>query len=55
MAAKIAYVIQGKHSPLNEKHQVTYFDKIVIVNAKYTMLTGKKTTQKFYRHHNCNN
>lgn len=52
MACRIAHIIQGKNSP----HYKSYItnknpDICVVVNAKYTWLTGKKLEQKVYRHH----
>lgn len=51
MCAKAAFIIQGKSSPHYRPNKIVGNDKIVIVNARYTYLTGKKITQKLYRHH----
>jgi large subunit ribosomal protein L13 len=51
MCEKIAYIIQGKASPHYKPNKVEYTDKCIIVNAKYTYLTGKKLEQKLYYHH----
>ena len=55
MAAHIAFVIQGKSHPLYKPHQVDFRDKVVIVNGKYVLLTGKKIDTKVYRHHTSKN
>lgn len=51
MCAQIAHVIQGKNSPNYKPNKIEFTDKCIIVNAKYTFLTGKKLEQKLYRHH----
>ena len=51
MCAKIAFIIQGKSSPHYRPNKVEYKDKIIVINGKYTFLTGKKLTNKLYRHH----
>jgi large subunit ribosomal protein L13 len=51
MCAMIGHVLQGKNSPHYKPYQVDYNDVVVIVNAKFTWLTGKKLEQKLYRHH----
>jgi large subunit ribosomal protein L13 len=51
MASKIAHIIQGKSSPFYKPNVVEYKDKCIVLNARYTYLTGKKLTQKLYRHH----
>lgn len=51
MCSKIAFIIQGKHSPHYKPNKMDYKDKCIIVNARYTYLTGKKLEQKLYRHH----
>lgn len=51
MCAKIAFIIQGKSSPHYRSNKVEYKDKCIILNAKHTWLTGKKTDQKLYRWH----
>ena len=42
------YYLQGKNSPLYEPNKYECFDKIVIVNAKNIMLSGKKLKYKMY-------
>jgi large subunit ribosomal protein L13 len=51
MCAEIAHVIQGKNSPHYRPNKIEFYDKCIIVNAKYAFLTGKKLEQKLYRHH----
>ena len=52
MSSKIAHIIQGKNSPHYMPNMISKNPDIcVIVNAKYTWLTGKKLEQKLYRHH----
>ena len=51
MCAKIAFIIQGKSSPHYRANKVEYKDKIIVINGKYTFLTGKKYRYKLYRHH----
>ncbi len=51
MCARAAFILQGKNTPFYQPNKVTNTDKIIIVNAKYTWLTGKKNVQKLYRNH----
>jgi large subunit ribosomal protein L13 len=51
MCTKIAFVIQGKNSPLYRPNKVEHKDRCIVVNARNAFLTGKKYEQKFYRHH----
>jgi len=51
MCTKIAHILQGKSSPFYRPNRVDHSEKCIVVNAKYTFLTGKKLTQKLYRHH----
>jgi large subunit ribosomal protein L13 len=51
MCAKIAFIIQGKTSPHYRANKVEYKDQCIVINSKYTYLTGKKFEQKLYRHH----
>jgi large subunit ribosomal protein L13 len=51
MCAKAAFILQGKSSPHYRPNKVIETDKVIIVNARYTFLTGKKLDQKLYRHH----
>jgi large subunit ribosomal protein L13 len=51
MCAKIAFILQGKSSPHYRANKVDQKDKCIVINARYTYLTGKKNDQKLYRHH----
>ena len=51
MSTRAAFILQGKHTPLFRNNKVENKDKIVIVNARYTKLTGKKLLQKKYYKH----
>jgi len=45
-----AHILRGKHKPTFAPH-ADCGDHVIIVNAEKAVLTGKKLTQKFYRHH----
>ena len=49
-AAKIASVLRGKNKAIFTPHADTG-DFVVVVNAEKVRLTGKKWTDKIYRHH----
>ena len=50
MATQIANILRGKNKPIFTPH-VDCGDFVVVVNAKYVKLTGKKWEQKkYYRH-----
>ena len=49
-AAKIASVLRGKCKPTFTTH-ADAGDFVVVVNAEKVRLTGKKWTDKLYRHH----
>ena len=49
-AATAAMLLRGKHKATFTPH-VDCGDFVVIVNAEKAVLTGKKLTQKYYRHH----
>ncbi len=49
-AATAAMLLRGKHKASFTPH-VDCGDFVVIVNADKAVLTGKKLTQKYYRHH----
>jgi large subunit ribosomal protein L13 len=53
MAARIAQVLQGKHKPTWTPHADTG-DFVVVVNAERVQVTGRKATDKFYRHYTGN-
>lgn len=50
VAAAAASILRGKHKPIFTPN-VDCGDSVIIINAEKTVLTGKKDTQKFYRHH----
>lgn len=49
-AAVAAHILRGKHKPTFTPH-VDGGDFVIILNADKAVLTGKKLTQKYYRHH----
>ena len=49
-AVKAADILRGKHRPEFTPH-ADCGEYVIIVNADKAILTGKKLTQKFYRHH----
>ncbi len=49
-AAVAASILRGKHRPEFTPH-VDCGEFVIIINAEKAILTGKKLTQKFYRHH----
>jgi len=50
LAAKVAYVLRGKHKPDYTPH-VDCGDNVIIINAEKVVLTGKKLTDKEYIRH----
>lgn len=50
VAAKVAYMLRGKHKPSFAPHQ-EMGDYIVIVNAEKVAVTGNKASDKMYYHH----
>jgi large subunit ribosomal protein L13 len=50
MASEIAKILRGKHKPTFTAHADTG-DFVVVLNAEKVKLTGKKETDKRYRHH----
>ena len=50
VAAQAATILMGKHRPDYTPH-VARGDCVIITNASKVVLTGKKLTDKFYRHH----
>lgn len=50
LATEIARVLMGKHKPTYAPN-VQMGDFVVVVNAEKIRLTGKKWTDKIYRHH----
>lgn len=50
VAAQVAMILMGKHRPDYTPH-VDCGDCVIVLNASKVVLTGKKMTDKFYRHH----
>lgn len=50
LASRIAWVLMGKHKPTYDP-AVDAGDYVVVSDALAVRLTGKKSTQKVYRHH----
>lgn len=50
VAAQAATILMGKHRPDYTPH-VDCGDCVIVTNASKVVLTGKKLTDKFYRHH----
>ncbi len=49
-AAVAAHLLRGKHKAQFTPH-VDCGDFVIVINADKAVLTGKKLTQKYYRHH----
>ena len=50
VAAQVATILMGKHRP-DYTPNVDCGDCVIVTNAAKVVLTGKKATDKFYRHH----
>ena len=50
LSARVAAVLIGKHKPDFTPH-ADCGDYVIVVNAEQVHLTGKKWTEKLYRHH----
>lgn len=50
LATEAATLLRGKHKPTYTPH-VDCGDNVIIVNAEQIALTGKKLSDKLYRHH----
>lgn len=50
LATKLADILRGKNKPLFSPH-LDCGDFVVVINAKEIAVTGKKVTDKLYRHH----
>ncbi len=50
VAAQAATILMGKHRPDYTPH-VDCGDCVIVINAAKVVLTGKKVSDKFYRHH----
>jgi large subunit ribosomal protein L13 len=51
IASLASIYIRGKHKPGYDRKVYNNGDKIVVVNMKDPLLTGRKRLQKVYRHH----
>lgn len=50
MATEVASILRGKRKPIYTPH-VDTGDYVIIVNAEKVDVTGKKRTDKMYKHH----
>lgn len=50
LAARLSRILMGKHKPIYTPH-VDCGDFVVVTNCEKVQFTGKKWTQKIYRHH----
>jgi large subunit ribosomal protein L13 len=50
VASQAAIILNGKHKPTYTPF-LDCGDSVIVINADKAVLTGKKLTQKFYRHH----
>ena len=50
LAARVAFILRGKHKPTYTPH-VDTGDFVIVINTDKTVLTGKKAENKFYRYH----
>ena len=50
LAPQVARLLMGKHKPTFMPH-VDCGDWVVVINARHAKLTGKKYTDKLYKHH----
>ena len=46
----MARLLRGKHKPIYASH-IDTGDHVIVINAEKIRLTGKKETDKIYRHH----
>ncbi len=49
-STEVAKILKGKHKPIYTPH-VDTGDYVIIINAEKIKVTGKKASQKLYRHH----
>lgn len=49
-STEVAKILKGKHKPIYTPH-VDTGDYVIIINAEKIKVTGKKSSQKLYRHH----
>ena len=50
LATQVATILRGKHKP-TFAHHLDMGDHVVVINAEKIHLTGRKLTDKIYRHH----
>jgi large subunit ribosomal protein L13 len=50
VATRIATTLMGKHKPIYDPAS-DCGDYVVVINARHVKVTGRKATQKLYRHH----
>lgn len=50
VATEIANILRGKNKP-SYRPNILCGDRVVVINAKKIILTGKKIEQKIYQHH----
>lgn len=50
LSTAIAMLLRGKHKPTFTPH-VDTGDFVIVINADKVVVTGKKSTDKLYRHH----
>jgi large subunit ribosomal protein L13 len=50
LASETAKLLRGKHKPQYSPH-CNLGDHVIVINAEKIRVTGKKSTQKLYRHH----
>lgn len=50
VATEVAVLLRGKHKATFTPH-VDCGDNVIVINAEKVILTGKKLTDKYYRHH----
>jgi len=54
MCQKISILLRGKHKPTFRNNSHDQGDRVIVVNAKDIMLTGKKALQKEVIYHTGN-
>lgn len=50
LATEVAKILRGKHKPIFTPH-LDMGDYVIVINAEKIKVTGKKMSQKIYRHH----
>ena len=50
LSTEVASILRGKHKPIFAPH-VDTGDHVIVINAEKIVLSGKKETDKIYRHH----